>query len=268
MTSLRRTQIDWPNYLAAFHAQRPGITQAVLERSHNHGRNPYQQLLESIDHNGRILDLACGSAPTRSMHANRWVGLDTSIAELTAARDSGADTLVLGDATRLPFGDGTFDTVICAMALMLITPTQPALREIARVQREAGTLHVLLPATKPLSWTDRTRYIRLVGSLRATPQFPTSSLDHNAPHALSEAGYTITSDQRRRYRYPITTIEDANRFVNSLYLPNTTPRQIQRATAQAERWRGHEIGIPVRTITAFRNDTRTRPRRSSVLVVG
>ena len=261
MRSLRRTTIDWPGYLAAFHAQRPGITQAVLERSHNNGRNPYQQLLEAIDHNGRILDLACGGAPTHSNHATQWVGIDRSIAELASASHRGADALVLGDATRLPFADDTFDTVVCTMALMLITPTQRGMREIARVQRPGGTLHILLPATEPLSWSDRIRYLRLASALRTTPRFPNSPLDNHAHEALAEAGYTITSEQRCRYRYPITTLEDADRFVNSLYLPDTNRRALQRATTQAERWRGHAIGIPLRNITAVR-DTTHRPHNT------
>ena len=60
----RRPNIDWAAYLTTFHAQRPGITEAVLTRCHNGGRNPYEWLLEGTDDDARMLDLGCGSAPT------------------------------------------------------------------------------------------------------------------------------------------------------------------------------------------------------------
>jgi len=250
MTRRRRTQIDWTAYLAAFHAQRPGITETVLTRCRYAGHNPYEWLLEGISTSARILDLACGSAPTRPRVASGWVGIDRAAAELTAARFQGARNVVLADITELPVAPATFDVVVCSMALMLVTPLHKTLREIARVIRPGGTVHVLLPATRPLTWSDRAGYTRLAVVLRTPPQFPASPLTHQAHRAFTQAGFTITSTERRRYIYPIATAEDARRLIDSLYLPSVSPRRRQQAHTHAERTLGHAIGIPLHKITA------------------
>ena len=86
---------------------------------------------------GALLDACCGAGLVlRCAHAGaraggargaaaglRSVGLDFSRAmlddardapELAAALDAGACALVEGDAARLPFGDASFDAVVCA----------------------------------------------------------------------------------------------------------------------------------------------------------
>jgi SAM-dependent methyltransferase len=249
MNPHQRRDVDWPQYLATFHAQHPGITAAVLSRSTYHGRTPYEWLLEGIEPEARILDVACGNAPTFTSHAARWLGLDRSLAELSAARTQTAD-VVLADATALPIRDDTFDTVISAMALMLITPLGAALRELARVLEPHGTLRALVPAAGPLPWRDRARFALL--ALNARPQFPPSPLVDDAHDAFGDAGFSVTLDERRCYRYPINTDDDADLLVESLYLPNITSARLQNAKLRVRRWRGHTIGLPLRKIAAIR----------------
>jgi ubiquinone/menaquinone biosynthesis C-methylase UbiE len=253
MSALRRTSIDWERYLAMFHAQRPGITAAVLTRCRYHDKNPYEWLLDGMDPTNRILDLACGNAPTRPRLAPGWVGIDRSQAELTDARNHGARNLVLANAVQLPVADKSFDTIVCAMALMLLAPLSGALREISRVLRPGGTLRTLIPANQPLTWSDYTRFAKLTCALHTTPRFPASPLNRHVQHEFSQAGFTITHDERRRYIYRINTSEDADQFVDALYLPNLEPSRRQRGHAEARRWHPHEIGIPLRNITATRN---------------
>lgn len=249
MTRIRRATIDWPEYLTSFHAQRPGITEAVLERCTHNGRNPYEWLLDETDPTARILDLACGSAPTRPTTTSRWIGIDRSSAELAVARSKHSTNLVLGDGLRLPFRDDTFDVVVCAMALMLIAPLGRALREITRVLDSHGALHVLLPATSPVTWADRVRFARMVIALRTRPQFPATPLTRTARDAFAQGGLMLVHDERRRYDYPIDSTADADRFVDSLYLPSASPHQIDKARNLVRRWQGHSIGIPLRSIT-------------------
>ena len=45
----------------------------------------------------------------------------------------------------LPFADGTFDTVLCQMALMFFVDRPAALREMARVATDDGTVAVIVP---------------------------------------------------------------------------------------------------------------------------
>ena len=56
---------------------------------------------------------------------------------------------VRGDATAMPFGDGSFDRVIAAEVLEHIPLDQRAIGEIARVLRPGGLLAVTVPAWLP-----------------------------------------------------------------------------------------------------------------------
>src|SRR5947209_5469031 len=54
-----------------------------------------------------------------------------------------------GDATAMPFDDGSFDRVIAAEVLEHVPADQRALAEIARVLRPGGMLAVTVPAWLP-----------------------------------------------------------------------------------------------------------------------
>lgn len=171
-----------------------------------------------------------------------------SSAELDVARSKHSDNLVLGDGLRLPFRDKAFDVVVCAMALMLITPLDRALREIARVLEPHGALRVLLPTTSPVTGADRARYAQMVIALRARPRFPRTPLARNARDAFARGGLTLVHDERRRYRYPIDSTTDADRLIDSLYLPTTSRHRVDEAHNLVRRWQGRSIGIPLRNI--------------------
>jgi len=64
-----------------------------------------------------------------------------SPSELAAAHArlvDGAATLRLGRAQDLPFEDASIDVVLCHMAIMLMSPIEPVLAEIARVLKPGG----------------------------------------------------------------------------------------------------------------------------------
>src|SRR5215472_14563493 len=113
----------------------------------------------------RLLDLGCGGgrhAFEAVRRGARVVAMDTDRGELdrVAAMFAGmaqageipagaAARVVPGDATCLPFADGTFDKVIAAEVLEHLPADQAAMNEIARVLRPGGMAAVTVPAWMP-----------------------------------------------------------------------------------------------------------------------
>ena len=112
-----------------------------------------------------VLDLGCGfgrhayEALRRDAHV---VACDLGLEELRQVLSIGAvmradgeiaDGVVLesvnGDATGLPFADGSFDRIIASEVMEHIVNDEGALAELARVLRPGGVLAVTIPARLP-----------------------------------------------------------------------------------------------------------------------
>lgn len=246
---------EWQEYLGAFHARFPGITEEILGASRSGGLDPYGWLLETVPDGSNLLDLACGSAPLLSAGWDGpWVGLDRSAAELELASRDGDRRVVPGDADHLPFGDGSFDVLACSMALMLLDPLHDCLAEVSRVLAPGGLMVVLLPGgPHTLKATDLTRWTLLLWRLRRFRlTYPNDGALAHLDRTLSRSGLTIAGDERRRFAYPMTDRQAARRFVNSLYLPRVGDRRVDAAERLAERWVGSAIGIPLRRVVLVR----------------
>jgi SAM-dependent methyltransferase len=112
-----------------------------------------------------VLDLGCGEG--RHVHGLHVigginvVGLDLDVPSLVKARDGlsmlpkpdadAATAFLVGDAYRLPFGDGAFDAVICSEVLEHLVEYKDALAEIRRVLKPGGAF---VP-TIPRAWPER-----------------------------------------------------------------------------------------------------------------
>jgi SAM-dependent methyltransferase len=242
----------WREYLDWFHNRRPGITEDVLSRSlaDGSGANPYGWLQRAVAGQGKVLDLACGSAPLAGTGGlKRWVGLDRSAAELARAAQLGRAPLVRGDATALPFPDEAFSAVACSMALMLVQPTSAVLAEMRRALAPGGQAVFLLPGSVPLSARDRLRYLRALAALgQLRPAYPSWAHIAGLTRRLSRAGFRVVADERARFGYPVRDEADARHFVESLYAPRSSDRQVDRAVGVAARWAGSTIGIPLRRL--------------------
>lgn len=249
---MARSPIDWDAYLDEFHARNPGITEAVLARCNAGHVNPYGWLLDGVDPASQIVDLGCGSASARPADARRWVGLDRSAGELHLARESGRGEVIRSDATMLPIVDGSVDVVTCSMALMLVRPLGAALAEIRRVLRGNGELRLLLPTPSPLTASDRLRYLQLFWAARSTAKFPPTPLRRRAAHTLAKYDLRVESDESRRFDYPITNSSDADRFVNSWYLPRTSAARRDAARTRAGAMAPVTTGVPFRRVIARR----------------
>ncbi len=242
----------WRDYLAGFHAERPGITEELLAHTTDGSVDPYRWVAGHLRPSDRVLDVACGNAPLERLHVGRWVGADVSAAELERARERGAAPLVLADGTTLPFASGCFDAVVCSMALMVIQPLGRALAEMARVLRPGGRLVALLPAHTPLHPADVVRYGQLVLALRSRLRYPNDDdLAHAGP-VLAAAGLSPSHDEHKRFECHVADPHTAALCVRALYLPESPPERLERAFAVARTWIGHTIGVPLRLLVAER----------------
>jgi SAM-dependent methyltransferase len=98
------------------------------------------RLAPEID--GRVLDIGCGTRPYESLvTARQYVGLEVDTPE--NRRIGKADCFY--DGRRLPFPDGSFDSVICNQVLEHIFSPDAFVTEIARVLRTRGRLLLTVP---------------------------------------------------------------------------------------------------------------------------
>lgn len=150
----------------------------------------------------RVLDIGCGTGllTTRirqELAPTSIVGCDFSRGMLRgAARRSPALAWVRGDAQRLPFEDGRFDTVVSTESFHWFPDQDRALAEFFRVLAPRGRLLVAL-INPPTEWLARTV---LFGShLAGEPaSWPTRSWLRDHTEA---AGFTVDS-QRAVLRLP------------------------------------------------------------------
>lgn len=97
---------------------------------------------------GRLLDVGCGSKPYQHIflpHVTEYLGVENeaTFAVTSAAGGAGPDVLYQGD--RLPFEDGTFDTVLNVQVLEHTPRPAQLVREMARVLAPDGLLILTAP---------------------------------------------------------------------------------------------------------------------------
>ena len=129
----------------------------------------------------RVLDLGCGGGRHAFEVYRRGadvVAFDLDPGELAGVRSmfgamqeageaepqTGA-TAISGDATAMPFGDGTFDRVIAAEILEHVLDDQRAMNELARVLRPGGLAAITVPSLLPerICWALSTEYHEVPG---------------------------------------------------------------------------------------------------------
>ncbi len=98
---------------------------------------------------GRLLDVGCGNKPWREFfmpHVTEYIGVERqSLFALTAASGGVDQPDVLYDGERLPFDDGSFDTVVSFEVLEHSAAPHTLIAEMRRVLRPGGTLILSAP---------------------------------------------------------------------------------------------------------------------------
>ena len=252
----RAEPVTWDRYLESFHAGRPGITQAVLQRSRHARRgavtDPYAWLAEAVPPRGRVVDLGCGSSPLQVELAGRdYVGLDTSEAELAAA---GAGPLLRASAAAVPLRSASVDVVACSMSLMVFSPLPQVLTEIARVLRPRGLLVAAVPAGGPLRGRNIVVAAGLLAALGRSPGYPAGREMRRLAAHLVQAGLRLVQDERRRFGYRLDGRSSAAEFLSSLYLPGLPAARYRLAGTYLRLLAGlgAEMPVPLRRIVAER----------------
>ncbi len=99
---------------------------------------------------GRVLEVAVGTGRNLPHYpgGTTLTGIELSPSMLALAQQRAAElgvdaVLQVGDAQQLPFGDGTFDSVVCALSLCTIPDPAAAIREMHRVLVPGGRLLLL-----------------------------------------------------------------------------------------------------------------------------
>jgi ubiquinone/menaquinone biosynthesis C-methylase UbiE len=148
---------------------------------------------------GRVLEVAIGTGRSLAHYpADAPVtGVELSPAMLAIARQRAADLgrevdIQEGDAEHLPFGDGSFDTVVCALALCTIPDPAAAIGEMNRVLVPGGRLLLLdhigstWPPIRAAQWLLERLTIRAAGEHFTRRQLP----------LVTAAGFDIVETER------------------------------------------------------------------------
>ena len=112
---------SWRQYLADFHRDRPGVTEAVLSRTLSGDHTPYRWLARAVSPDATVvLDVATGSGPMSrelAQPGRMVVGIDISAHELDLAAERGPGPWVQADAVALPFADASVSAVTSSMVV-------------------------------------------------------------------------------------------------------------------------------------------------------
>jgi ubiquinone/menaquinone biosynthesis C-methylase UbiE len=150
---------------------------------------------------GRVLEVAIGTGRNLPHYPAdvTITGIELSPAMLAIARRRAADLgrdvdLREGDAEHLPFADGSFDTVVCALSLCTIPDPAAAIGEMKRVLGPGGRLllvdHVgsTWPPIRAAQWLFERLTIRAAGEHFTRRQLP----------LVQAAGMQIVETERRK----------------------------------------------------------------------
>ena len=148
---------------------------------------------------GQVLEVAVGTGRNLPGYPAEVVlaGIELSPAMLAIARQRAAGLgreadLRDGDAERLPFGDASFDTVLCALSLCTIPSPAAAVGEMRRVLRPGGRLLLLdhigstWPPLYAAQWVAERFTIRVAGEHFTRRQLP----------LVEAAGFQVVESER------------------------------------------------------------------------
>jgi demethylmenaquinone methyltransferase/2-methoxy-6-polyprenyl-1,4-benzoquinol methylase len=151
-------------------ARRYDVTNDVLSMGQD--RRWRRAVLDAVDawQGEKVLDLAAGTGTSSEPFEARGayvVPCDFSLGMLAVGKRARPRLpFTAGDATRLPFADGSFDAVTISFGLRNVVDPEAGLREMLRVTKPGGRL-VVCEFSHPTNAAFRTVYLEYL--MRALP---------------------------------------------------------------------------------------------------
>ena len=123
-------------------------------------RRRYQIVTGMVNTSKPCLDIGCGSSRILGALSDRAVGLDILLGKLLYARRYGRP-LVNGSIFALPFGDNTFEQIVCSQVIEHLEPGDQPFTEMVRVLKDGGRLVLGTPDYSRWTWVIVERLYKL-----------------------------------------------------------------------------------------------------------
>jgi len=102
----------------------------------------YQDMLDGVEVNGKILDLGCGTGLLAEFLSEKLIGIDISLEMLKSGKSR--ELFIQGDMENLPFKNNSFDAVLSFSSFMNLSDLKKGLIETKRVLNKDGLFIVTL----------------------------------------------------------------------------------------------------------------------------
>lgn len=127
-----------------------------------------------IDGEKTILDIGCGGGATINSMLKKFpqalvYGIDFSSKSVALSKETNADFLgnrteiIKGDATNLPYLDGSYDFVTAVETVYFWSPIEKAFAEVLRILKNDGQFMVLCELSDPSdrTWTQKIKMMKV-----------------------------------------------------------------------------------------------------------
>jgi ubiquinone/menaquinone biosynthesis C-methylase UbiE len=195
------TSEDWEAHLKEVHQASPAMSPVAFAAHLTEiGLNSYEILANAIEAKENktmpftVMDLACGDGYLTPLclekigPAGKLIGVDMTESEITLARQQHTDPrveFVCANAQSLPLENESVNAVLSHMALMLMAPIEPVVREISRVLVKGGLFAAIVGAPRtPDSLAARVSGMIMSFLRRLYPNFPAVKIGDERIHTL------------------------------------------------------------------------------------
>lgn len=151
-------------------------------------RRRYQIITGMVNTSKPCLDIGCGSSRILGALSDRAVGLDILLGKLLYARRYGRP-LVNGSIFALPFGDNTFEQIVCSQVIEHLEASDQPFTEMVRVLKDGGRLVLGTPDYSRWTWVIVERLYKLFAPDAYGDQHITHYARNDLIHSMASHGF-------------------------------------------------------------------------------